>query len=228
VPVTRLSPLVCAACAALAVAGPVAAATPVPGSVFGPVTAVAGSTFKVATSQSPTGFSTVSVSPATSIVEEVAGARSDLKNGVCVTATGTKGAKGAVAAVRVTVTQPVKGACGNGFGGSGGTGRRGPRPAGNGGHRPPGGASGFGFAAGKISAVKGDTLTVHGKTASTTVTVSVKTQVLVQREVTRAAISVKSCASVRGTSSNGGVTVTAQRVELSKPTATGCAVPRRP
>jgi hypothetical protein len=209
--VHRLWALVAPVSVLLAAAGLASAATAVPGFVSGPVTAVGGSTFKVQTSSSPTGSSTVSVSSTTAIVEQVVGTRSALKDGVCVVANGPKNSNGTVAAARITVSEPVKGACGGGFAGRGGT------RAGR-----PGGVSSFGFAAGKISAVKGDTVTVHGTGASTTVTVSGKTQVLVQRDVTRAAIAVKTCASVRGTSSDGGVTVKAQRVDLSKPTATGC------
>ena len=208
---------------ALVCAGLAAAANPVTGSVFGPVTSVSGSTFKVQTTQSPTGVSTVTVGSATVIDEQVAGTRGELKVGACVTANGQKGSKGAIAAVRITVFQPVGGKC------TGSGGRPGGSRPGTGTKRPPSAGNGsfanFGFAAGAISAVKGSTLTVHGQSGSTAVTVSGKTQISEQKRVARAAIAVKSCVSVFGTSADGGVTVKARRIEVSKATSSGCARP---
>ena len=225
--------------AACALAGAASAASPVSGSISGPVTSVKGSTFTVTTSLSPTGKSTVTVGKSTTVTAQETMALSSLKTGVCVMATGQKNSKGVVAAQRISVTTPVKGQCTGGFrgfrgGGGSGTGTR-PPGSGTGGQRPPGAGSGnggfgnfanFGFAFGQISAVKGDTLTVKGqfgaKATTTTVTVSAKTQLSKTAQVGASGIAVKDCAFVRGTSSDRGVTVTAQNVALTKPTSAGC------
>ncbi|HVA31223.1 MAG TPA: hypothetical protein VMU58_08125 [Gaiellaceae bacterium] len=216
-------------CAAFA--GTAAAAAPVRGSVSGPVIAVKGSTFKLTTSLSPTGTSTVTVSKTTVISAQKTLAHTSLKAGACVMATGAKNAKGVVAAARITLSAPVKGQCTSGFT------RRGPRPAGSG-RRPPSSGGGsrpgggfrnfanFGFAFGKIATLKGAVLTVKGTTGSkavtTTVTVTAKTQVEKTVRVNDASISLKACVFVRGTSSDKGVTIKAQDIALSQPTATGC------
>jgi Domain of unknown function (DUF5666) len=215
------------ACAVLVAAavctGLAAAATPVSGSVDGPVTAVKGSTFKLKTSLSPTGSSTVSVVSATVITEQAVAPHSALRKGACVMAVGKKNAKGVVTASRVTVSAAVKGSCTSGFTRRGGTG--GGPPQGGGGQRPPGGFTGsanFGFAFGQVTKTKGSTLTVKGFRGTTTVTVPAKTQVLETKRVGPSAIEVKMCAFVRGTSTDKGVKVKAQNVSLSKPTKTGC------
>lgn len=205
------------------------AATPVSGSVSGPVTSVKGQTFKLTTSLSPTGSSTVQVNSATLITEQSAGTRADLKKGVCATALGQKNKKGVVAATRIMLSQPAKGKCTTGFGRPGSQGGSPPQGARR--QQPPGGAGGFanfGFANGAISAIKGSTLTVHNQSGSTTVTVSSKTQVTKTTNVGASAIKVKMCAFVRGTSTDKGVTVKAENVGLSQPGANGCTFqPRR-
>jgi Domain of unknown function (DUF5666) len=214
------------------------AATPVQGSVVGPVVAVTGKTFTLTTPANlnvPKNRSTVTVVSSTVITEQKAATRTSLKKGVCVSALGTRNSKGVVAAQRVTLTKPVKGACDTGFGRGG---RRPGTPGGgsgtppSGGQRPPGGggafggSANFGFAFGTITAVKGSTLTVKGTrgttTTTTSVTVSAKTQIAQTLRVAVSAIEVKLCAFVRGTSSDKGVTVKAQSVALSTPTANGC------
>ena len=219
----------------LLLVGTAAAATPVSGSLSGPVTAVKGATFTMTTSLSPTGKAKVTVSKSTTISTQETLARSALKEGVCAMATGQKNKKGVVAAQRISISAPVKGKCTVSFGG------RGRRPGGGTG-APPGGTGGqpgagnggggfgnlanFGFAFGTISAAKGDTLTVKGKNGTkavtTTVTVSAKTQISKTEQVGVSAIAVKSCVFVRGTSTDKGVTVKAQSIDLSKPTSSGC------
>lgn len=206
------------------------AATPVSGSISGQVTSVKGSSFVVKDAFGPVADSTVSVTGSSTIIEQVTASSSDLKVGVCVAAIGEKASSGAVTATRITISAAVKGACSSGFFGRGGGG---PRPgdtppsgggAGAGG-RPgftPGSFGNFGFASGLVSALKGSTLTVHGTTGSTTVTVSSKTQLLEMEKVASSAITVNECANVRGTSSNDGLTVAATSVNLSKPTSSGC------
>ena len=216
----------------LALVGTASAAAPVSGSISGPVTAVKGSTFTMTTSLSPTGKAKVTVGKSTTITTQETLAQIALKAGACVMATGQKNSKGVVAAQRISISAPVKGQCTAGFG------RRGQRPGGTGtppggtgGQRPPGGGgfgnfANFGFAFGTISAAKGDTLTVKGKNGTkavtTTVTVSAKTQISKTAQVGMSAIAVKSCVFVRGTSTDKGVTVKAQSIDLSKPTSAGC------
>jgi hypothetical protein len=221
--------------------GVAAGASPVQGSIVGPVTEVKGTTFTVNTPANlgvPKNSSKVTVVSSTVITEQTAATRSILKKGLCASAMGTRNSKGVVAAQRITLTKPVKGACDTGFR------RGGPRPGGgtgttpSGGQRPPGGGQGpsggggfngsgnFGFAFGTISSVKGSTLQVRGTrggtTSTTTVTLSAKTQLEQTLQVKPGAIQVKLCAFVRGTSSDKGATVKADSVALSKPTANGC------
>lgn len=219
----------------LLLVGTAAAATPVSGSLSGPVTAVKGTTFTMTTSLSPTGKAKVTVGKSTTISTQETLARSALKEGVCAMATGQKNKKGVVAAQRISISAPVKGKCTVSFGGRGARpgGGTGAPPGGTGGQPPPGAGNGgsgnfanFGFAFGTISTAKGDTLTVKGKNGTkavtTTVTVSAKTQISKTAQVGMSAIAVKSCVFVRGTSTDKGVTVKAQSIDLSKPTSAGC------
>jgi len=228
-----VAPVVVAACA---LAGVASAASPVSGSISGPVVSVKGSTFVVTTSLSPTGKSTVSVSKSTTITTQETLGQSALKVGGCAMASGQKSSKGVVTAQRISLSTPVKGKCTTSFagrggrpGGTGGTpggGTGGQRPPGNGGNGGFGNFANFGFAFGTIASVKGDNLTVkgtlNGKAVTTSVTVSSKTQISSTVKVGASAIAVKDCAFVRGTSADKGVTVTAQNVSITKPTSTGC------
>jgi len=206
----------------------IGATKPVAGSVSGPVVSVKDSTFTLTTSLSPTGRSKVAVGSKTTITEQLAGTLADVKTGMCVTAIGQKAKNGTVTATRVTLTQPVKGQCGGGFGTRPGGGRPpgGAPPGGNRTGRPPGGFGGgganFGFAFGKVSAAKSSTITVKGRQGSTKVLLSKKTQVGKTEQVGRAAIVPKLCAFVRGTSGDHGVTVTATDISLSKPISGAC------
>ena len=67
---TRIHLALAVPVAAGAIGAGIATAAPVRGSISGPITAVAGSTFKVKTSLSPTGTSTVTVAEKTTIVEQ--------------------------------------------------------------------------------------------------------------------------------------------------------------
>ncbi len=221
-----------AAAAALVAAGVAAAAAPVQGSIAGPVTAVKGKTFTVKTSLSPTGSSKVTVGSKTQITTDAAGKRADLKKGACVTAMGTK--KGAVVtAARLTIVPAVGGKCTTGFGGRGGNRVRPPGSGTRAAGRPAGGGQGgggqgfqrpanFGFAFGAVTAVKGSTVTVKGQQGSTKVTVSAKTQITTTVHVAVSAIKLESCAFVNGTSTDKGVTVTAQDVRLTQPRNGSC------
>ncbi|MDQ1726732.1 MAG: hypothetical protein QOK14_777 [Frankiaceae bacterium] len=181
------------------------------GFISGPIVAVSGSTFTVSTSVSPTGKSKVSVGSKTTMSEQKTGSLSDLKKGVCVSASGTKtGTK--IVATRISVTS----SCAN-------------RPTGG-----PGTGGGFnpnlpanaGFAVGTISSKSGSTLVVKSQTGSSTVVVLVKAQITKSVKVTRSALTLKLCAFVRGTTSDGQKSVQAQLVQLSAAVNGSCAGPR--
>ncbi len=104
------------------------------------------------------------------IIKQSTGTRSALVTGACVNANGQKATSGAVDAMRITITAPVKGSCATGFVGGHGPGIGGyaggpPRiPTGStgaaGAGPPAGGFPGFGnfgFASGSITAVDGST-----------------------------------------------------------------------
>ena len=223
---------IAAAAAALVLVPVASAAAPVQGSLFGPVVSVKGTTFTITTTLSPSGKSLVSAGSA-KITEQAAAPKSSLKVGACVMATGARNAKGVVAATRITISKPVKGSCTNGFARTGRTG--GTRPPGTtpptGGQRPPGGFGGntnFGFASGSVTKVSGSTLTVKGtsfglsKPRTTTVTVSSKTSLTRTISMTAAMITVKTCAFVRGTSTDKGLTVKATSVAITPETKGTC------
>ena len=213
------------------------AASPVQGSVSGPVVSVSGSTFTITTKLSPTGKSKVSAGSAT-ITEQAAVSKSDVKVGACVMASGSRSTKGVVTADRISISQPVKGSCTGGF-------RFGGRPSGTtpptGGNRPnpPAGGFGrsgnFGFAFGSVTKVSGSTVTVKGtnfqtkKATTTTVSLTSKTAFSETETVKASDVKTKQCAFVFGSSTDKGVTVTATRVQLSPEQNGTCAAGfRRP
>ena len=209
--------------AALATGSVALAATPVSGFISGQIVSVKGSSFVIKNSFGNVGDSTVSLTDSSVLVKQSSAARSDLKAGNCVTAIGQKATSGAVDALRVTIAPPVNGKCAAGlFGHRGGyphsgAGATGTRPAnftafGN-----------FAFAAGKITAVNGDTLTIHGQTGTTTATLSSSTDILALQKVTSSAIAVNECANVGGTSPDNGVTVKATNINLSEPGQNDCS-----
>ncbi len=205
------------------------AASPIQGSVFGPVVSVKGTTFTITTSLSPNGKSVVSASSA-KITEQAAAPRSSLEVGACVMATGARNSKGVVAATRITLSAPVKGTCGGGFTfrrpGSGGANR----PPRTGGSPPAGGfqrSGNFGFAFGLVTKMSGSTLTVKGSFGptkrTTTVTVSSKTSLSHTIAVTPSDLKLKECAFVRGASPDRGKTVKATDVALTPERNGSCA-----
>lgn len=215
---------------AAAAAGVAAAAKPVSGTIAGPVTAVQGKTFTLKSSLSPTGKSKVHVVSKTVITMQTSGTRDDLKKGVCVFALGQKNTQGVVEATRLMLSAPVKGTCQTGFRGgrSGGTPPQGAQPPRQGAPRPRQGSgpgdngANFGFASGAITAVAGSVLTVRGPQGSTKVAISAKTELVKTARVGTSAIRVGLCTFVRGTSTDKGVNVTAESVDVFKPTAQGC------
>jgi Domain of unknown function (DUF5666) len=202
------------------------------GSVSGPITSVNGTTFTLKTQQTSTGKSTVAVGSA-KVTREIKALRSSLKVGACVLANGTRNSKGVVAADRITISAPVKGKCGGGFTVRNGQRGAGTPPAsqGGGGQQPPGagglgGNGNFGFAAGTVTKVSGDTITVKssfGQTNRTTV-VTVSSKTALQRTIgaNASAIRVGLCAFVQGTSGDKGVTVKATSIALTPETNGTC------
>jgi hypothetical protein len=177
--------------------GAVAAATFVSGSVAGAVTSVAGSTFTIKTTVTSTGSSKVKLSSNTAITKQAGGTRASLKRGDCVCASGT--ASGTlVEAAQVVITGTSSSQCSGGFGGGNGS-----RQPGNGGGFTPSGNGGIAF--GTISAVNGSELTVTGRFGAKSVVVSSNTTIMKTVSATAAAVVLKECAFVRGTSSDGGL-----------------------
>lgn len=223
--------LVIAVFAAFALVPAVAsAASPVQGSLFGPVVSVKGTTFTITTSLSPSGKASISAGSAR-ITEQKPAPRSSLKVGACVTATGTRNSKGVVAATRITISAAVKGACTSGFSGRGGSRPNGGTPP-SGNRTPPAGGFGrsgnLGFAFGSVTKASGSSITVKGTkfgssaTQTTTVTVSSKTSLLHTATVKASAVKVKMCAFVNGTSADKGLTVKATNVALTPETKGTC------
>lgn len=220
---------------AVALAALAAAASPVQGSVFGPVVAVKGSTFTITTTLSPTGKSLVSAGSAR-ISEQATAPRSALKVGACVMATGSKNSKGVVAATRISISAPVNGKCGGNFVRRAGGGNGGGAPPQGGGRPRGGGGNGggfqrpanFGFAFGSVAKLSGSTLTVNGvafgssKATTTTVTVSSKTTLAEMKTVKAQDVALKMCAFVRGASADKGKTVKATDVSLTPETNGKC------
>ena len=222
----RITPLAGLVIGLVAV-GSVVAATPVQGSIVGPVASVRNSTFAVKTSLSPTGSSLVKTNAKTVIARQTVGKKADLKAGVCVVATGQKDSKGVVAAQRIAVSKPVKSACGTAGitppGGGAGSAGTPPQP-------PNGGqvSANAGVAAGKVATSKGSTVTVKGRDGKkTTVIISSKTAIQTSTRVKASQIAVQECAFVRGTSADRNVSIVATNVSLSKPVNGSCR-PGRP
>jgi Domain of unknown function (DUF5666) len=95
---------------------------------FGTVSSVSGSQLSVKSlapssnnkkSKPKTRTVTVTLNGSTTFTQTVSAAVSDLAVGKCVTANGTVDSVGTITANRVTISQPVNGACGGGFGGFG-------------------------------------------------------------------------------------------------------------
>ena len=213
-------------------AGVALAAKPVSGTIGGPVTAVSGSTFTLASSLSPKGKATVHVGSKTTITNQVNGTKVDLKRGICVVAIGQKNKKGVVQAQRVMLSRPVKGRCTGGFGGppNGRPGQGAPQPP-QGAGQPPqgprpqgnfGNLANFGIATGAITAVNGNVVTLHNQSGTAKLSLQAKAQIVKTVVATSSAIKVGMCAFVTGTSSDKGANVTAQDIRLSKPTSRGC------
>jgi hypothetical protein len=207
--------------AGLVGASAVTAATGVQGSVVGSITNVKPSVFTLRTTLSPTGSSKITMTAKTTITAQASGQAGDAKKGMCVRALGTS--KGtAIVATQLTISPSSGGTC-NLSRGSGALLRTG-NQGGNGGFTRP---ANSGFANGEISAITGATLTVKGPRGTTLVTMSATTKISKTVSAKASAIKVKLCALVSGTSTDNGVSVTAQDVRLTQPVQGSCN-PRRP
>jgi hypothetical protein len=208
--------------------------------VYGPIGKVEGSAFRLSTSITQTGTSTVKLASSTEVSEQLEASAKNLTKGVCVSAFGSADSKGKVTATSLTISSPSKGKCSGGFGGRAGNGppsRPGalPQPGSGSGAPAPGGSSpgSLGLAMGKVSSVDGQTLrvreTVGGKTDERLVTITKDTSLRRIASVGAEAIKTNLCAFVLGTSSDAGVTVNAQTIRLSHPSSGGCSAspPRR-
>lgn len=208
------------------------AAAPVRGFVSGPVTSVGAAGFVVKTTISPTGSSRVVVGKKTAIDRQITAARSALVKGACVVATGTRGSGGVVQAASISISRAGSSGCTGGFPGGRSTGN-GP-PAGQGqapgqGQRPPGAPPqgygpppNFAFAGGQITAVDGSVLQVKSRTGTVKVKVSASTRLSRVIRVGKGAVKVGMCAFASGTSTDRGVTVSAESIRLSEPGPNGC------
>ena len=227
-PFVRSLPLAFALAVGVGLASTAAlAATPVVGSVAGKITAVNGARF---TLTSATGTSVIVTKISTSYTKTSSGTKADLAVGACATGIGTKPKTGTAAAVLFTIAPAIKGECTgpDGF-------RRGQTPPG--GQQPPPGQQPPGqvpnlqnrvFAEGKITAVKGSTVTVKGPSGTVSLLVGNTTRISKTASAGRSALADGSCALVRGTTVDNGKTVTAQAVMLSQSTAQGCRRPAFP
>jgi len=221
----------------------------------GSIASISGDTLEVQdqASQSQT---SVDVTARTRISATLAIKSSAVKVGTCILVTGTKGAAGAVDATTISVEPSVKGQCALGTRGSF-TGAPGPGGGGGGFRRFPG-TTGSGSpsrrptfptntatAVGKVTAISGTTLTVHGfsfsfraasssgtttpstsaapklKMQNFSVHVSASTKYDKTASLKVGALKVGECATAFGTTNNIGI-VTATRLSITQPTAQGC------
>lgn len=216
-----------------------------PPAAFGTAAAVSPGNLEV---QNPTtGQTTVTYTTATVFTQTKAVTRSALAVGQCVVALAVGRAAGTASAspaapsspaappsgpvsftaATITISQPVNGSCTTaGFGGGGARPSGSPRtfPSGS---RPPGG--GFGAAEramGKITALKGSSLTVQadrrsGSTVNDTVTVAVTTAFTETGRATASALRVGECVTAVGPTNSTGA-VAATRIAISNPGPNGC------
>jgi hypothetical protein len=201
------------------------------------IAALSGTTMQVQSQQS--GQVAVSWSGSTTFTHTVSAALSTVKAGDCLTAAAATGATGSAAAftaATVTVTAPVNGTCGTGFGG-GGAGGGTPRAGGSG--RPSGFPSGGAgrpaagaFTTGTVSSVSGSEIVVSAQqrgasgssSAPTTVTVTTdaSTKVTTVASTSSSSLQVGKCVTAQGTADSSG-TVAATSVRITDPVSGQCS-----
>ena len=172
---------------------------------FGQLVQINGSTLILSSS---TGDSTVTYATTTTITQTSTGSLANVTPGLCITATGTKDATGALVATTVLLSAPVSGSCTTGFGGGGG-----------GTFSPPAGA---GAARGLVKSVTGTSVTLT-ETTGTTMTINVPTTVKVTTSsvVQPSALQTGQCLTALGTKNSSG-TVAARSLTITPAGANGC------
>ncbi len=207
---------------------------------FGTIAAVNGTSFEVQNSR--TGQTTVTYTATTTFRQVVASSAAAVTTGSCISAVGTPTSATTgtarfgvpVTASAVAVSQPSSGVCVRGVGGRAGTGN--PPPGRANGAAPGGAAPGgrrfgggrVGVAAGQVTAVAGDAVTVAEtdpathQSATAVVTLTGSTAFTTSGPATPAALAVGQCARAVGSADSTGA-ITARSITVSSPTGGGCA-----
>lgn len=211
-----------------------------PGRVSGEVAAVNGKTLQIQDGESQTA---VTYSSSTTFLSRVTGKVSDISVGECVTVFSSASDENAtsVTATSVTASAATKGDCESGFGGMGGGGGmsgggRGARPSAAPSDAPSGAPSGMPNSgsrprSGKVTAVKGDTITVAATqarskdTTTLTVTTTADTTVTITKSAQASAAKVGMCATANGKADDTGA-VAAQSITVYKAGDAGCGFRR--
>lgn len=210
----------------------------------GKIAAISGTTMQVQSQQS--GQVAVTWTAKTTFSHTVAVTASAIKAGSCVTAIGASGTSRdatTFTAATVLVTTARNGSCTGGFRGgpgSGGSAPVGQRSGFPSGRRFPSGVpsgaprSGFptgqatAVATGKVTAVRGSTLTVAATqfgssgTTTKTVTVGTGTKITTQASTSAKSLAVGKCVTAQGKADTSG-TVTATRIQITDPTGGQCS-----
>ena len=213
--------------------GPPAAFKP---AASGTLASVTGNTLEVQNSES--GQTTVNLSSKTVITATVSVSESNVSEGTCVAATGTKGSGGSVDATMVAIFAATKGECTRGFGAGGAGGTFTPRgtvPDRTSGTRPrttrP---ANFATASGKVTSKSGTKIGVEAvtvsfskgkvttKTGPKTVNVSKSTKYTKSERVEAGSLKVGECVTATGSTNSIGA-VTATTLIVSQPTSSGCS-----
>jgi hypothetical protein len=195
-------------------------APPVP-RVSGTVAQVSGTTLEV---QNPTtGQTTVQLTPATRVTDEVVASAGALRAGLCATAFGRSGADGELVATAVVLRQPPSagscitrppGASVRRFAGRG-------RPAGL---RRRFARAGVSTASGTIGTVGSGTFTLVTPKATRTVAYTASTSFVEAEVASASAVAVGDCVTAVGPANSIG-TITARSLVLSSPGPHGCTAP---
>lgn len=211
-----------------------------PGRVSGEIAAVNGKTLQIQDGESQTA---VTYSSSTTFLSRVTGKESDISVGECVTVFSSASDENAtsVTATSVTASAATKGDCESGFGGMGGGGGmsgggRGARPSAAPSDAPSGAPSGMPNSgsrprSGKVTAVKGDTITVAATqarskdTTTLTVTTTADTTVTITKSAQASAAKVGMCATANGKADDTGA-VAARSITVYAAGDNGCGLRR--
>lgn len=178
---------------------------------------------------------TVSYDSGTTVLQSGTGELADVTPGACVTATGQKETTGAVTAATIQVMLNMNGNCTQPAGGFAGTpgpgqspraGRQSPGPGASPGGPGDGVPANLTFVRGKVSSVKGTTVTVEQDTGGP-VAVTVPGTARITRTVssTAARLAVGECITANGQRDSSG-TIKARAIVISAPGPSGCTAGR--